>query len=92
MDLRPYIRTKVTCPNRRDAGGDPWEDFARAVSPLVEDHPDRALRGADWPHPNMESNIPDDGHLVEKIPRIVVTEEFWQTLLVDNPMRLYWDS
>jgi 2-pyrone-4,6-dicarboxylate lactonase len=90
MGSRPDIHTKVTCPDRLDAGGDPWEVFARAVRPLVEDYPDRVLWGTDWPHPNMESNIPDDGHLVDMIPRIAVTELLRQKLLVDNPYRLYW--
>jgi 2-pyrone-4,6-dicarboxylate lactonase len=90
MASRADIYAKVTCPDRLDASGGPWNDFARAVRPLVEDYPDRVLWGTDWPHPNMESNIPDDGHLVDVIPRIAVTEERQQQLLVDNPMLLYW--
>lgn len=90
MDSRPDLHAKVTCPDRLDAGGDPWNDFARAVRPLVEDYPDRVLWGTDWPHPNMATNIPDDGHLVDMIPRIAVTPDLQARLLVDNPMRLYW--
>jgi 2-pyrone-4,6-dicarboxylate lactonase len=90
MDSRPDIYTKVTCPDRLDASGDPWNDFARAVRPLVEDYPDRVLWGSDWPHPNMQDAIPDDGHLVDMIPRIAVTEDLQRKLLIDNPMRLYW--
>lgn len=90
LDSRRDIWFKATCPDRLDAGGDPWNDFAKAVRPLVEDYPDRVLWGTDWPHPNMETNIPDDGHLVDMIPRIAVTAELQKKLLVDNPMRLYW--
>ena len=90
LDSRPDIWFKATCPDRLDAGGDPWIDFAAAVRPLVEDYPDRVLWGTDWPHPNMETNIPDDGHLVDIIPQIAVTEALQHKLLVDNPMRLYW--
>jgi 2-pyrone-4,6-dicarboxylate lactonase len=90
MDSRPNIYTKVTCPDRLDASGDPWNDFAKAVRPLVEAYTDRVLWGTDWPHPNMEANIPDDGHIVDMIPRIAVTEELQRKLLIDNPMRLYW--
>ena len=50
----------------------------------------RVLWGSDWPHPNMEARIPDDGALVDMIPRIAPTAELQRTLLVDNPMRLYW--
>jgi 2-pyrone-4,6-dicarboxylate lactonase len=90
LESRPDIWFKATCPDRLDPGGDPWNDFARSVRPLVEEYQDRVLWGTDWPHPNMESNIPDDGHLVDMIPRIAVTEALQHKLLIDNPMRLYW--
>jgi 2-pyrone-4,6-dicarboxylate lactonase len=90
LDARDDIWFKATCPERLDSGGDPWSDFADCVRPLVEDYPDRVLWGTDWPHPNMETNIPDDGHLVDMIPRIAVTAELQRKLLIDNPMRLYW--
>ncbi len=38
----------------------------------------------------MKSHMPDDGTLVDYIPRIAHTEEQQKKLLVDNPMRLYW--
>jgi 2-pyrone-4,6-dicarboxylate lactonase len=38
----------------------------------------------------METHMPDDGKLVDFIPRVAVTPELQQKLLVDNPMRLYW--
>ncbi|MDB5421829.1 MAG: 2-pyrone-4,6-dicarboxylate hydrolase, partial [Brevundimonas sp.] len=81
---------KVTCPDRLSAQADPWNDFVEVVRPVVERYPDRVLWGTDWPHPNMQDNIPDDGHLVDIIPRIAVTPELQRKLLVDNPMRLYW--
>ena len=90
LDSRPDIWFKATCPDRLDASGDPWDAFASAVAPLVADYPDRVLWGTDWPHPNMESNIPDDGHLTDMIPRIAPTHELQRKLLIDNPMRLYW--
>jgi 2-pyrone-4,6-dicarboxylate lactonase len=90
LDSRDDIWFKATCPDRLDASGDPWDDFARAVRPLVEDYADRVLWGTDWPHPNMQDNAPDDGHLVDMIPRIAVTPELQRKLLIDNPMRLYW--
>jgi len=90
LDARPDIWTKVTCPDRLDPNGPPWDDFASAVAPLVADYPDRVLWGTDWPHPNMEKAIPDDGGLVDMIPRIAPTAEAQHKLLVANPMRLYW--
>jgi 2-pyrone-4,6-dicarboxylate lactonase len=90
LDSRPDIHFKPTCPDRLDPTGAPWNAFADAVRPLVEDYPDRCLWGTDWPHPNMQDNVPDDGHLVDMIPRIAPTEELQRKLLVDNPERLYW--
>jgi 2-pyrone-4,6-dicarboxylate lactonase len=90
MDSRDDIWTKVTCPDRLSAQGDPWNDFVEVVRPLVELYPERVLWGTDWPHPNMQDAIPDDGHLVDVIPRIAVTTDLQKRLLVENPMRLYW--
>jgi len=90
LDSRDDIWFKATCPDRLDAAGPPWDDFANAVAPLVEDYPNRCLWGTDWPHPNMQHAIPDDGQLVNMIPRIARSPLLQQQLLVDNPMRLYW--
>jgi len=46
--------------------------------------------GTDWPHPNMKKVAPDDGVLVDYIPKIAPTAALQKALLVDNPMRLYW--
>lgn len=90
LDSREDIHFKATCPDRLDPAGPPWDAFARAVAPLVADYPDRALWGTDWPHPNMQDAIPDDGALVDMIPRIAPTAALQRRLLIDNPTRLYW--
>jgi 2-pyrone-4,6-dicarboxylate lactonase len=90
LDSRDDIWVKVTCPDRLDT--QPWDDFARTVAPLVADYPARVLWGTDWPHPNMEHAIPDDGALVDMIPRIAPTPALQQSLLINNPMRLYWPN
>lgn len=95
LDSRDDIFFKPTCPDRLDAikeggGGAPWHRFANAVAPLVADYADRCIWGTDWPHPNMQDEIPDDGHIVDMIARIAPTAELQHKLLVANPMRLYW--
>ncbi len=90
LDSRPDIYFKATCPDRLDPNGAPWDQFAAAVAPLVADYPSRTLWGTDWPHPNMQDAIPDDGHLVDMIPRIAPSVELQQQMLITNPMRLYW--
>jgi 2-pyrone-4,6-dicarboxylate lactonase len=81
---------KVTCPERLSISGPPYDDFVPFARSLVETFPDRVLWGTDWPHPNMDTHVPDDGQLVDMIPRIAPTAALQQALLVDNPMRLYW--
>ena len=90
LDSRDDVHFKATCPDRLDAAGPPWDAFVEAVAPLVADYPTRVLWGTDWPHPNMQDAIPDDGALVDIIPRIAPTPELQRALLIDNPMRLYW--
>ncbi|MDD9731131.1 amidohydrolase family protein [Mameliella sp. AT18] len=87
-DTRYWV--KVSCPERLTVAGPPYDDVEPFARALVERFPDRVLWGTDWPHPNMKSHVPDDGALVDVIPRIAVTADVRQRLLVDNPMRLYW--
>jgi 2-pyrone-4,6-dicarboxylate lactonase len=83
--------SKVTCPDRLSKLGPPtYEDVIPFASRVVESFPDRVLWGTDWPHPNLKSHMPDDGHLVDFIPKIAPTIELQTKLLVDNPRRLYW--
>lgn len=81
---------KVTCPERISKLGPPYDDFVPYAKTVAEAIPDRVLWGTDWPHPNMRTHMPDDGKLVDMIPKIAVTAEQQRKLLVDNPMRLYW--
>jgi 2-pyrone-4,6-dicarboxylate lactonase len=90
LDDHPNIWTKVSGAERLSPQGPPFDDFVAVIRPVVELYPDRVLWGTDWPHPNMEHRIPDDGQLVEIIPRIATTAELQRKLLVENPMRLYW--
>jgi 2-pyrone-4,6-dicarboxylate lactonase len=91
LDSRGDIFFKATCPDRLDPAGPPWENFAHAVAPLVADYPGRALWGTDWPHPNMQDAIPDDGVLTDMIPRIAPDAATQQRMLVTTPVALYWD-
>jgi 2-pyrone-4,6-dicarboxylate lactonase len=82
---------KVSCPDRLSVSGPPeYDDVVPFAKRVVETFPDRVLWGTDWPHPNMKSHMPDDGKLVDYIPKIAVTAALQRQLLVDNPMRLYW--
>lgn len=95
---RNDVWVKVSCPERLTVTGPAALDgerhaytdvvpFARRV---VTEVPDRVLWGTDWPHPNLVSHMPDDGLLVDYVPRVAVTDGQRRKLVVDNPMRLYW--
>jgi len=91
METHDTIWTKVTCPERLSVAGPPhYDDVVPFARRIVDLFPDRVLWGTDWPHPNMKSHMPDDGNLVDFIPRIAPSPEAQRKLLVDNPMRLYW--
>jgi len=90
LDEHPRIWTKVSGAERLSPMGPPFDDFVEVILPVVERYPDRVLWGTDWPHPNMEHRIPDDGQLVDVIPRIAPTAELQRKLLIDNPNLLYW--
>jgi 2-pyrone-4,6-dicarboxylate lactonase len=87
----PNIWSKVTCPERLSMlGPDSYDDVVPFARRIVEAFPDRVLWGTDWPHPNMKTHMPDDGKLVDFVPRIATTPELQHKLLVDNPNHLYW--
>ena len=94
------IWSKVTCPERLSVIGpkalngqqQAYSDVVPFAKYLVENFTDRVLTGTDWPHPNLKDHMPDDGLLVDWIPRIANTEKLQQALLVDNPNRLYWSN
>ena len=91
MEENPNVWSKVTCPERLSKlGPAAYDDVVPFARYLVERFPDRVLWGTDWPHPNMTTHMPDDGNLVDFIPKIAVTAELQKKLLVDNPTRLYW--
>lgn len=92
LDGNQHIWVKVSGAERLSEQGPPYDDFVEAVRPIVELYPDRILWGTDWPHPNMQHCIPDDGKLVEMVPRLAPTAALRQAMLVDNPGRLYWNE
>jgi 2-pyrone-4,6-dicarboxylate lactonase len=85
--------SKVSGAERLSRSGPPgYDDLAPFARRIVAEFPDRVLWGTDWPHPNLKSHMPDDGQLVDFIPRIAPTVELQRKLLVENPMRLYWEG
>lgn len=87
----PNFWCKVSCPERlTQQSNSHYDDVVPFAQTVVEAFPDRVLWGTDWPHPNMRSHTPDEGQLLDFVPRIARSEALQQKLLVHNPMRLYW--
>jgi 2-pyrone-4,6-dicarboxylate lactonase len=84
---------KTTCPERlsKSGPGTSYSDVVPFMEMLVKNFSNKVLWGTDWPHPNMKSHMPDDGKLVDFIELFAQDMVTQQKLLVDNPMRLYWD-
>jgi 2-pyrone-4,6-dicarboxylate lactonase len=92
MENNPNFWTKVSCPERLTLTPPDYSDVVPFARTLLEMFPKRVLWGTDWPHPNMKSHTPDDGKLVDVIPKIAPTKALQQMLLIDNPNRLYWSK
>jgi 2-pyrone-4,6-dicarboxylate lactonase len=85
--------SKVSCPERLSkTGPHGYQDVIPFAKKVIDEFPDRVLWGTDWPHPNMKSHMPDDGKLVDFIPKVATTVELRRKLLVENPMRLYFSD
>jgi predicted TIM-barrel fold metal-dependent hydrolase len=56
---------------------------------LVRTNPDRLIWGTDWPHPRIEGEMPDAGHLLDLFTEWTPDEAARRKILTDNPARLY---
>jgi 2-pyrone-4,6-dicarboxylate lactonase len=84
-DPRFYVKVSGV---DRISKGYPYEDGISLAKILVDEFSDRCVWGTDWPHPNHH-HIPDDGNLVDLIPRIATSTEKIHKLMVANPEKLY---
>jgi predicted TIM-barrel fold metal-dependent hydrolase len=56
---------------------------------LVAANPDRLIWGTDWPHPRIEGEMPNAGHLLDLFNEWTPDAGVRRKILVDNPARLY---
>ena len=56
---------------------------------LVRANPKRLLWGGDWPHPRVEGEMPDAGHLFELFQLWTPDRAIQHRILVTNPAKLY---
>jgi predicted TIM-barrel fold metal-dependent hydrolase len=56
---------------------------------LVRANPDHLVWGTDWPHPRIEGEMPDAGHLLDLFQQWTPDAATRHRILVSNPARLY---
>jgi len=80
---------KISCAERLSATGAPYDDVVPFAGAVIDAAPDRVLWGTDWPHPNIEGVVPNDGDLVDLLVRYAPDPDVLRRIVVDNPARLY---
>lgn len=56
---------------------------------LVKANPEQVIWGTDWPHPRLERDMPEDGHLLDLFNAWTPDAVLRKKILVDNPAKLY---
>ena len=56
---------------------------------LVRANPGRLVWGGDWPHPRVEGEMPDAGHLLTLFQMWTSDRAVQHRILVSNPAKLY---
>ena len=56
---------------------------------LVKENPEQLVWGSDWPHPRMEDEMPNAGHLLDLFNEWTEDDAIRRRILVDNPAKLY---
>jgi 2-pyrone-4,6-dicarboxylate lactonase len=80
---------KLSAPYRTSRMRPPYDDITPFAHALVDAAPDRLVWGSDWPHVLLETQMPNDGDLVDQIAVWVPDEATRRRILVDNAERLY---
>jgi predicted TIM-barrel fold metal-dependent hydrolase len=80
---------KVSGAHRLSRRAPDYEDARPFHEALARANPDRLVWGSDWPHPRIEGEMPDAGHLLDLFQAWTPDEATWKRILVSNPAALY---
>jgi 2-pyrone-4,6-dicarboxylate lactonase len=83
------VWVKLSGTDRVSKQAPPFRDAVALARALAEHAPERMVWGTDWPHPNIDKHMPDDGQLVDSIAEIAPDESTRRRMLVDNPAELF---
>jgi predicted TIM-barrel fold metal-dependent hydrolase len=80
---------KLSGAHRLSQNASDYPDARPFHEALVATNPERLVWGSDWPHPRVEGEMPDAGHLFELFQRWTPDQMVLQRILVTNPAKLY---
>jgi predicted TIM-barrel fold metal-dependent hydrolase len=80
---------KLSGAHRLSSSAPDYPDARPFHEALVRANPDRLVWGGDWPHPRVEGEMPDAGHLLSLFQMWTPDQAVRHKILVSNPARLY---
>ena len=81
--------SKLSGAHRLSQNAPDYPDARPFHEALVKANPERLVWGGDWPHPRVEGEMPDAGHLLELFQTWTPDKATQQRILVTNPAKLY---
>lgn len=81
--------SKLSGAHRLSRNAPDYPDARPFHEALIRANPERLVWGGDWPHPRVEGEMPDAGHLFELFQRWTPDAATQQRILVSNPVTLY---
>ncbi len=86
---RPHAWIKISGVDRLAGGVAPYRQGIAFMKAIMDALPNRTLWGTDWPHPNVQGPVPDDGQLLNLFGEVCPDPLLRRKILVDNPQVLY---
>jgi predicted TIM-barrel fold metal-dependent hydrolase len=80
---------KLSGAHRVSTAAPDYPDARALHETLVAANPEQLVWGSDWPHPRMESEMPDAGHLLDLFNEWTPDDAIRRRILVANPATLY---
>ncbi|MEM7299477.1 MAG: amidohydrolase family protein [Pseudomonadota bacterium] len=67
----------------------PYGDIATVACALIQANSDHVVFGSDWPHPQIQVTMPNDGDLLDALADWAPASDLRRKILFENPARLY---
>jgi len=80
---------KVSGAHRVSTAAPDYPDAKALHEALVAANPEQLVWGSDWPHPRIEGEMPNAGHLLDLFNEWTPDDAIRRRILVANPAKLY---